>query len=145
MFAPLGSQGLRDVKSHVHALIRHGSNVHWNSRQHQLQLELTMSLDDFVCITSGEMTPSRESATLAVTRPEQLSVADDDLTDCERDVIDVLRTAGHRMTTSQIFQATEAAGHLHGETTIRLALSHLVKLHVLDNASHAQPRGYGVL
>lgn len=47
------------------------------------------------------------------------------ISDCERDVLDVLRAAGRRMTKPAIVEALERAGKIHGDSTVSFALSAL--------------------
>jgi hypothetical protein len=54
-------------------------------------------------------------------------------TDCERDCMDILRSAPKAMTRPEILKAIEREGKLWGESTIARALADLVSDGVLEN------------
>lgn len=63
----------------------------------------------------------------------------------EQAIISVLLKAGKRLTTSELLSALAKSGCELSESTIKNALSALVKSEVLDNDPKARPKGYGVL
>src|SRR5262249_4888919 len=68
------------------------------------------------------------------------------LTPCQRDVVELLRRADRRMTTSVILASLSEANLRHGESTVKLALRDLKRppLELLDNRQDTEPRGYGL-
>ena len=67
-----------------------------------------------------------------------------DSSGCRADVLDALRAAGHRMTTTQLLAALERADKVWGESTVRMALARMVDSGELTNRSDVRPRGYGL-
>jgi len=70
------------------------------------------------------------------------------LTLCERDIVRILTGQSQRLTTQAILAEKErrwAAGQMrrHGDSTVRLALTHLVHLEVITSQRHA-PSGYAL-
>ena len=67
-----------------------------------------------------------------------------DLTSCQRDLLEVIAAAEGRLVTDGVFLAMNAAGKIHGESTIKNALRDLVKFELLTNCKGCRPRGYGL-
>ncbi len=63
-------------------------------------------------------------------------------TPCERDILLVV-LAGGRLTTAGVIAALDVAGMLHGDSTVKLALSVLVRAGLLTASRHA-PCGYAI-
>jgi tRNA A-37 threonylcarbamoyl transferase component Bud32 len=68
----------------------------------------------------------------------------DMLSECERDIMSALKSAGQRLTRPQIVAALDAAGQLHGDSTIRNALARLVRAEILDSPGVGKRGGYGL-
>jgi hypothetical protein len=72
-------------------------------------------------------------------------VPDADLTGCERDILGLVGEAGKRLTREQVVAGLEAAGHVHGESTVRHALANLTGAKKrLTNQRDGRGRGYGL-
>lgn len=80
--------------------------------------------------------------TLTVERDHSIPIIDV-LTDCERDVLDVIRAAGRRLKREAILDALARADKIHGESTVARALASLVKRRQLDNPGRRA--GYGIV
>ena len=66
------------------------------------------------------------------------------LTRCERDVLAVVRAVDPRpITTTRLLAELQRRGLHHGESTVKVALSHLVRIEHL-RSSRRRPRGYRV-
>lgn len=66
------------------------------------------------------------------------------LTRCERDVLAVVRAVDPRpITTTRLLAEMQRRGMTHGESTVKVALSHLVRLDHL-RSSRRRPRGYRI-
>ena len=76
-----------------------------------------------------------ESRTLA-----QIMETDKD----EQDILDLLRSVGHRLTTMQIFDEFNRRNNPKGGSTIKAKLSSLVKRRILTNSHFQKPGGYGL-
>jgi hypothetical protein len=66
------------------------------------------------------------------------------LTKCQKDIISTCEITKSRMTTIILMNTMESIGKDHGESTIKLALSALVKRKILENCPHCRPKGYGL-
>lgn len=66
------------------------------------------------------------------------------LTECERDLLAVLATAGERLPTGRVLEELARRGLVHSEVTVKRSLARLVKLCLLGS-SHVSPRGYWLL
>jgi hypothetical protein len=66
------------------------------------------------------------------------------LSAAERDIIEVIQTAGKRMTTRQIMAALEKKRGAVSEGTTKSALAGLVRRHLLVNRQDVIPKGYGL-
>jgi hypothetical protein len=67
-----------------------------------------------------------------------------ELTDCERDCLEVIRKAGRRLNRNSVIQALKEAGKVHGVSTINNALSKLVRIKLLVNSRGRSAKGYGL-
>jgi Fe2+ or Zn2+ uptake regulation protein len=68
-----------------------------------------------------------------------------ELTPREKDILVLIEEAGHRMTVVEVLAALEAAGKIHGESTVRCALPYLRNVaKLLNNKSDDYGRGYGL-
>jgi hypothetical protein len=65
------------------------------------------------------------------------------LSPAEREIVDVIRDVGHRMTTREILEMLEAKGPVSVGTT-KQALAAMRRHRVLTNRSDTRPRGYGL-
>jgi hypothetical protein len=66
-------------------------------------------------------------------------------TACGEDILLILGEAQRRLTTPEILKALEERKLFHGETTVKVTLSRLVKEGRVDNRSDVFPRGYAAL
>ncbi len=66
------------------------------------------------------------------------------LTECQRDCIRVIRESGRRLKKDEVIDALNAAGLIHGESTISQALAHLARIGELDGARPGTRHGYGI-
>ena len=66
------------------------------------------------------------------------------LTNREREIVQVIRQAGHRLTTLQVLSALAKLRTKISEGMTKQSLRKLVLLKVLDNRSDTKPRGYGL-
>ena len=66
------------------------------------------------------------------------------LTECQADIATTIREENRRMTTGELLSAMDQAERTHGESTVKLALSHLVKREILTKCVHCRPQGYGL-
>lgn len=72
------------------------------------------------------------------------AVKDDDdasLTECQRDILNLIRSENRRLVTNRVLEKLEG---MHGESTIKGALADFVKDEYLNNCSKCRPRGYGL-
>jgi len=67
-----------------------------------------------------------------------------DASTCRQDIISVLRSAGHRLTTSQILNALDKRYMTWGESTVKAKLAEMVRDGTLTNDPNARPQGYGL-
>jgi hypothetical protein len=70
--------------------------------------------------------------------------ADGRITDCLRDVIDLLARTNHRLTTSKIIDGLTAQGTPYGDSTVKATLAQAVRDEVLTSKPDAKPPGYGL-
>ncbi len=63
---------------------------------------------------------------------------------CEEDILETLRTAGHRLTTMQLLEALSREERLHGESTVKTHLASMVRRQLLTKDPDANPHGYGL-
>jgi hypothetical protein len=70
--------------------------------------------------------------------------AERDLADCKRDCMEAIRRTGRRLHTQGVFQALKDADRHHGNSTIKGALSSLVKDGLLTNTRGPKATGYGL-
>lgn len=63
------------------------------------------------------------------------------LSDLEQQIVDALRAAVRRLTKDEITAALEAAGQVHGDSTIRNALGRLLAMQMIES-SQRKPYGY---
>lgn len=95
--------------------------------------------DGHIC-TTLIIEPSRRPAIPIVgTLPVDTEVP---LNDCERDIVAVMRRAGHAMTKGQIIEALEAAELLHGESTIGYAIASLKARGIILSPGRGKRGGY---
>jgi hypothetical protein len=77
--------------------------------------------------------------------PLQTAATDEQLTECERDIIDLIREAGKRLTQAQVKAQLEAAGKIHGDSTVTHALAELTgDKRRLTSKRDEKGRGYGL-
>jgi hypothetical protein len=79
----------------------------------------------------------RPTAAATAASPEELRP----LTECKRDLMDILRGSDHRLTTADLTDELQRRNLHHGDSTVKSALAFLVKEGRLD-ASHKRPYGY---
>ncbi len=65
-------------------------------------------------------------------------------TNCEEDVLATLHEVGHRLMVEQLLSEMQQRGRLHGESTIRRAVSRMRKDNRLTHEDVANPRGFGL-
>jgi hypothetical protein len=68
----------------------------------------------------------------------------DGLTECQRDILEVIRASQSRLTTRGVCEALSLNQMIHGQSTVKLALSDLVKSNHLTNCQKCRPKGYGL-
>lgn len=91
---------------------------------------------------SGDDLPAAEVSPPVV---EVSPATDEELTECERDLVEILDVAGRRMTGDEIKDELQKAGKLHGDSTITKALPRLVhQKKRLTNRRDSYGRGYGL-
>lgn len=67
------------------------------------------------------------------------------LTECQRDILQAITDADKRLTNEEVKEALQEDGHIHGESTINMALADLTKRKkLLTNARDARGKGYGL-
>ena len=65
--------------------------------------------------------------------------------DEEQAIIDLIRSVGHRLTTSQLLSEFEHRGQIKAESTIKLKLGRMVRAGLLTNRQDVRPpKGYGL-
>lgn len=67
-----------------------------------------------------------------------------ELTECQRDILDTMRTAGHPMTKGQILAALEHGDKLHGESTVGYALANLRDRGLITSPGRGKRGGYSL-
>lgn len=65
------------------------------------------------------------------------------LTECQRDIMDVLKAATRRLTRPEIIENLEAAGKIHGERTVVDALAKLLERQMIVGPRVGSRDGYG--
>jgi hypothetical protein len=83
-------------------------------------------------------------AELTVRPAGQMSPMGPGLTECARDVLDVLKTATRRLTRPEIIESMEAAGKVHGERTVADALATLLGRRLIVGPRVGSRDGYGI-
>lgn len=68
----------------------------------------------------------------------------DQLTECQRDILDAVRAAEKRLTGEDIKRALQAAEKLHGDSTINHTLAEMIKAGLLTNRKDSYGKGYGL-
>lgn len=66
-----------------------------------------------------------------------------ELTDCERDIIEVLRTVGARITCEELMRALQLSGKRYSDRTVYRALGKLKEKGIV-NSRHSKPYGYAL-
>lgn len=62
-------------------------------------------------------------------------------TECERDIVETIRSAGRRLTQPEVIEALAKANKIHGDSTIVKALARMVKD---GRLTQVKRRGYGI-
>jgi hypothetical protein len=76
-----------------------------------------------------------------ITKRELPQPKDDD----EREIIELLHSVGHRLTTTKLLAEFEAKGNIKAESTIKLKLARMVDVGLLTNRHDVRPfKGYGL-
>lgn len=77
--------------------------------------------------------------------PRSLPIPPEPQDDEEREIIELLRTVGHRLTTSKLLSEFDNRGSVKAESTIKLKLSRMVTAGLLSNRQDIKPhKGYGL-
>jgi hypothetical protein len=87
----------------------------------------------------------RDGRSIKLPAPQASAVPRVMLTECETDILAVIKAAGRRLTAEEIKEHLERALHIHGDSTIEHALARLVKTGLVDNKRDARGRGYGII
>ena len=75
--------------------------------------------------------------------PPARSASPPELTECERDILDVLRAAGRRLTRDEICDALDRVNKVQSVATVKRALSHLVSAGTINSRKN-KPFGYAL-
>jgi hypothetical protein len=65
-------------------------------------------------------------------------------TPADQEIVETLRSVGHRLTTIPLIEAMQKRGLIPSESTVKKRLAVMVDDGRLDNDPHGRPRGYGL-
>jgi hypothetical protein len=89
---------------------------------------------------SAPLTPPREPVPV-LPAPPAVYV----FTECEQDILDLLASAGRRLTTDEVLTGLDRTGKVHGDSTVVHALANLCRRRgTLTNGTDSHGRGYGL-